>query len=122
MTRYLPSVLASLLLAGCAAAVEHPSTPTAMMPVATAGDIPKARLALKRTLKDPDSVKFEGEVLRPGAVCGLFNAKNSFGGYVGSTLYGYSVQTGQVIVLQEGTPYSTEKVVEFEAYQRMCSR
>lgn len=44
---------------------------------------------MANTLKDPDSVKFDGVVYskETHAVCGKFNAKNSYGAYVGYALF-----------------------------------
>lgn len=50
--------------------------------------------AIRNELKDPDSAKFKDFVARADAtsrgtfhVCGLVNAKNSFGGYSGFTIF-----------------------------------
>lgn len=45
---------------------------------------PEYYAAVKKNLKDPESVTFRNEVLRKnGFFCGEYNAKNSYGGYVG---------------------------------------
>lgn len=47
-----------------------------------------AEAAVKASLKDASSAKFSGgKVASSGAVCGLVNAKNSFGGYAGEARY-----------------------------------
>lgn len=44
----------------------------------------KAQEYVKKSLKDPDSAKFEKSTLySSGAVCGIVNAKNNMGGYAG---------------------------------------
>jgi len=52
----------------------------------------RAEDAVKEQLKDPASAKFEG--VRKGKtdqhICGLVNAKNSFGAYLGSTPFVYT--------------------------------
>ena len=43
------------------------------------------------SLKDPASVQFRGvKAYKSGAVCGEYNAKNGFGGYVGFARFGVS--------------------------------
>jgi hypothetical protein len=55
--------------------------------------------AVKGVLKDPDSARFKWTTLRAGSstYCGLVDAKNSFGGYVGDTAFEVvlSTQHGQ---------------------------
>lgn len=48
-----------------------------------------AKSAVADSLKDPSSVQFRDVHYYPttGAVCGQFNARNSFGGYVGFSLF-----------------------------------
>lgn len=46
-----------------------------------------AREAVKGTLKDPDSAKFQNERISGLLVCGEVNAKNSYGGYTGYKRY-----------------------------------
>ena len=68
--------------------------------------------AVKHVLKDPDSAQFKwtpmpmkweidtmhnGHHFQSGSYCGMVNAKNSFGGYVGFSPYESSV------ILQDGT-------------------
>lgn len=64
--------------------------------------IAKAEKAVRAQLKDPYSAIFEGATTyqNSAAVCGLFNAKNSYGGYVGDTLFLYVVATHQVVIGQ----------------------
>lgn len=53
--------------------------------------ISAAKTAVSARMKDPSSVQFKDvELLSGGTVCGLFNARNSFGAYGGFKLFGYS--------------------------------
>lgn len=63
--------------------------------------IAKAVVQLRHHVKDPDSLKTRYErVAAPGVVCGEFNAKNSFGAYVG--YQGFVVEIpGNVVSLQQ---------------------
>jgi hypothetical protein len=45
--------------------------------------IQRGEAALMDILKDPDSAKLSGVFVHDGNVCGYFNAKNGYGGYVG---------------------------------------
>lgn len=83
--------LLAALVAGCAAV--QPKPPTPLPPVsqrdATEDEVALALEALKRKAKDPESVQIRGTLVqvsdKPGGrhMCGEFNAKNSYGGYVG---------------------------------------
>jgi hypothetical protein len=86
---------------------------------ATKADVPVARAALKRSLKDPESARFSGEAFRPGAICGLVNSKNSYGGYVGDFAYLYVLATGEVYVLQS-TGDHTEDGTVLAKFERYC--
>lgn len=53
-----------------------------------------AESAVRGTLRDPESTRFR-DIKRntvTGAVCGLLNAKNAYGGYVGEALFIYIIQ------------------------------
>ncbi|GGC04228.1 hypothetical protein GCM10007171_21600 [Dickeya fangzhongdai] len=51
-----------------------------------------ARSSARLQLKDSSSATFSGErVSRDGSICGLVNAKNSFGAYTGNVRYLYAV-------------------------------
>jgi hypothetical protein len=63
-----------------------------------------------RTLKDPDSAKFDSLV--PGRapdgrvfVCGWVNAKNSFGGYVGRQPFSGQLREGAFALSHVGSDY-----------------
>ncbi len=54
------------------------------------GAVSDAKKALKSRLKDPESATFsEVKSNEDGTVCGKYNAKNSFGGYVGEKIFSY---------------------------------
>lgn len=52
--------------------------------------IPEAKRIVAAGLKDPSTVQFRNvrAYKRTGAVCGEYNAKNSYGGYVGFAPFG----------------------------------
>lgn len=84
----------------------------ALLPaLAGAGEtqIAAAKAAVERTLIDPESVRYRDLHEAPGkGVCGQYNAKNSYGGYVGFKGFAWTEATGQVITddgyLGEGVP------------------
>lgn len=83
--------------------------------------IAAAHAAVLGALKDPASARFEGDVVYPtGAVCGLVNGKNAYGGYVGSTPYFYVIATRELRFLTDReSRFETEAVVsKFEKYCR----
>jgi hypothetical protein len=50
--------------------------------------IAQAHERVKDALKDPESARFKSDFIgKEGAVCGLVNAKNSYGGYGGFERY-----------------------------------
>lgn len=59
-----------------------------------------AMLRVKGELKDPDSAKFKDVVVSQGAVCGLVNAKNAFGGYTG---FGGFVVDAKTVALESSS-------------------
>src|SRR5690606_39009213 len=65
-----------------------------------------AKAAVVAQLKDPDSVQFRDLVVgtKSGRVCGEFNAKNSFGAYVGYKWFEWDETTGEVQVLDLVAP------------------
>jgi hypothetical protein len=106
------------IVSGCAST--QVSTPVeATAPMATQADAARGRLLVRMRLKDPDSAKFSPDLLKPGAVCGLVNAKNSFGAYAGSEPWLYIVQTGQAMILTEGQTTS-EKTEVLRLFERYC--
>jgi hypothetical protein len=76
-------------------------------------DIEKAKRAIARTLKDPNSAQF-GDVFRgtgaPGhpIICGSVNAKNAYGGYVGLEPFFYLPTSDLAILLSDGNAFPTQ--------------
>jgi hypothetical protein len=81
-----------------ALAQRPPSTPTTETGVTWVlarplpGELERARAAVSARLRDPYSARFEGLYVLRGStggrsVCGMVNAKNAFGGYVGNTAF-----------------------------------
>lgn len=69
----------------------------------------KAKTAVKALLNDPDSAQFT-EVQsgkNPGDVCGMVNAKNRMGGYVGATpfLYEKLTETAAIVKAPETSDF-----------------
>ena len=63
-----------------------------------------AKKAVRERLSDPDSAQFSEIFKGPesgGALCGLVNAKNRMGGYVGRTPFYYSKASGDVSLVSE---------------------
>lgn len=57
-----------------------------------------AKNAVKSILKDPDSAKFYNiKANKDGDICGLYNAKNSYGGYGESEYFMYVKKTGELL-------------------------
>jgi hypothetical protein len=64
-------------------------------------DVERAREAVRRVLKDPESARFTGEYISSsGAICGRVNAKNSYGGYIGPKSYVFT-KAGQLAIVQD---------------------
>lgn len=70
----------------------------------------KAKAAVVRTLKDPESVRFRDLSERPDkdalnrptiVVCGMVNAKNSYGGYIGFRPFAYLASTGELMIYSD---------------------
>lgn len=81
-------------LSGCAAPQSAPpAAPAAQLVTADKAYVDASLAKLRNSLKDPDSAKFYGiyAVQKPGqprpSVCGFVNAKNSYGGYSGKTMF-----------------------------------
>jgi|JRYL01.1.fsa_nt_gb hypothetical protein len=59
--------------------------------------IDTAKERILANLKDPDSVKFRNvKAFENGAVCGEYNARNSYGGYVGYKHFGYTASGASI--------------------------
>jgi hypothetical protein len=82
--------------------------------------IQRAEEQIKAGLRDPDSAQFSNERAHEDqrfgmVVCGLLNAKNSFGGYVGRRRFYAWVYTASVIVNvdDETDKYANESFDKF---------
>jgi hypothetical protein len=61
--------------------------------------VSNAREAILLMLKDPNSAEFrQVEMGSKGSVCGLVNAKNSFGGFSGFSAFYYKIQTSEAYI------------------------
>ena len=114
MRALLFSLFVAVLVGGCA------SRPTQQeMSAADYGSYPTdyeqiIRSYMQRTLKDPESARYEflnqpqtawtsmGGKKYGYAVCAYINAKNSFGGYVGNRLSYFLIKNSQVIAASHG--------------------
>lgn len=99
---------------------ESPADLAGPTPDRTEG-IALAEAAVKRTLKDPDSAKFEwpngfvygwykqpfGKKFNGWITCGLVNAKNGYGGYVGRAAVIVVLQSGAVVETNMDDPGAT---------------
>mgnify|MGYP006929489890 CR=1 FL=1 len=86
--RSMAAVAAALALAGCVTQGAQQQADVVVPATLTPGQIAAMHAAVRRVLKDPESGRFgEHRAGRGGdgilVVCGLVNAKNSYGGYVG---------------------------------------
>lgn len=60
----------------------------------------EAQDAVKRLLNDPESARFTDLTTGPdGNVCGMVNAKNRMGGYVGATPFFYQTKAKYAIIV-----------------------
>lgn len=109
-TLKLAIVAVASLLSACTTL--PPSLQKAGTPVALTPDQVKiVQDGIRMRLKDPMSAMFPGETRAAQAAdgeitaCGLVNAKNSFGGYTGASLYIAIVRGGTVV---DGTVESSQ--------------
>lgn len=59
--------------------------------------IESAKQRILSDLKDPDSTRFRNvREFENGAVCGEYNAKNSYGGYVGYKHFGFTASGASI--------------------------
>ena len=66
---------------------------------ATPTYLPAIKRAFSFYLKDPSSVQIEVAAKKADAICGRFNARNSFGGYVGFKFFSYEPSTGDLYLI-----------------------
>jgi hypothetical protein len=83
--------------------------------------ITKARFAVRSALKDPESARFSAmNIARNGAVvCGVINAKNSFGGYVGKQMFAYLVKIDEV-VMENPTMSPSDQLERLQLIGELC--
>ena len=62
----------------------------------------RAERLVRAQLKDPESAKFSGVIMRPNGlvICGYVNAKNSFGGYTGNKEF---FTVGKLVLINDGS-------------------
>jgi hypothetical protein len=92
------------------------------------GNVSDAKSAVKDRLKDPGSAEFRNiKFNESGAVCGQFNAKNSFGGYTGFKQFAY--KNGKLFLGGDERPPADEpdkvawldqRIVELESVLAIC--
>lgn len=77
-----------------------------------------AEMAVRERLKDPESARFsEHRLGRNNASCGVVNAKNAFGGYVGARRYVVVTAVSTWVYIDDGADRSL-----FEsAWEKHCS-
>ncbi len=80
-----------------------PKTMSDIQGMREAGARDRAVELVKRKLKDPASAKFSTLTNRPAAVCGLVNARNSFGGFTGWQVF---VVTDAGAAINQGRIYA----------------
>lgn len=72
-------------------------------------DLKGIRVALEDHLKDADSAKLKNVRAKDGTVCGMVNAKNSYGAYAGFTPFlALKLSSGKYMVI--GVDEATGKV------------
>ncbi|WP_374472184.1 hypothetical protein [Arenimonas sp.] len=99
----LYATLAALALAGCE---QFP------------GVVNDAKREVRRNLIDPSSAEFESvyQNSNTGAVCGLVNAKNRMGAYVGATPFVYEEGSGATLVHEPPRERDFERYFEMIRY------
>lgn len=111
-------LLVAILPLSATAAKKHPKEPVVSSTIRIAQD------KVRQSMKDPDSVKFaESGAMPNGAVCGMVNAKNSYGGYTGMMMYAVAAD-GSVYVASndpgEGDPARTQWAVDMQSMLELC--
>ena len=78
----------------------------------------EAKRAVRQSLFDPDSAKFESVLTNQGsgAVCGFVNAKNRMGAYVGSSPFVYQKGSGVTLVREPPKERDFERYFEMIKY------
>jgi hypothetical protein len=79
-----------------------PSAPGRLPVVAEDPLIAKAKAAVRKQLREPESARFQDVKIKAGGskkgVCGMVNAKNGTGGMTGTNFFVYDGQTASVLV------------------------
>jgi hypothetical protein len=73
------------------------------------------RSKFSEILKDPESLKLDVVSSKAGTICGRYNAKNSYGGYVGFKNFTYqsgTLYTVGTIVRADGTVLDVDAVTD----------
>lgn len=88
----------------------------------SSAEITAARTAVRGILKDPQSARFsdgQDKFMKPGAICGLVNAKNGYGGYTGDQVYLYIQQSRQAFIWGE-TSDREVRAVQLQLFSTYC--
>lgn len=82
------------------------------------GVVNEAKREVRRSLIDPSSAQFESvyQNSQTGAVCGLVNAKNRMGAYVGAIPFVYEPSSGVTLVPEPPTEREFERYFESIKY------
>jgi hypothetical protein len=84
-------------------------TALAPMPVVT-DQVDEAKAAIMKRLKDPESARFSEIAVKGNNVCGLVNAKNSMGGYVGPRPFVHNTESKVTLLVDRNQEISTNIV------------
>lgn len=89
-------------------------------------EIEKAEKILSDKLKDPSSVQFKDVIYNPTkhAVCGTYNAKNSYGAYIGFSDFAVD-ENRHVFTIRPASPGDTyaelqEKLADMKGTKILC--
>jgi hypothetical protein len=93
------ALLELIVLAACVAAIAiWASRPAAAESMSDQQMFALAKKAVSTQLKDPMSAQFGQMVRNADSVCGTINAKNGFGGYVGSAPFVFSIENKRALI------------------------
>jgi len=103
MLRFAAVIACALVMAGCVAPPVTPGVPMKL----TEAQIKAVHEGVRKGLKDPESARFGdiSAVNREGdkiTVCGMANAKNSFGGYTGMKPFVGFLSTSPLVFIATG--------------------
>lgn len=85
--------------------------------------ITQAQASVRSILKDPGSAIFiRSDVFQNGRiVCGLVNAKNSYGGYTGERTFLWDAVNDKVLILEDNADRTVaEKLQIADIFSRLC--